>query len=343
MSTVVVTGDQPDLHDMPGHPEHAGRLKAVRRQLALDGLMGRVRVESLWPADTASLSAVHTAQYLAHLQATSRLPTARFLEPDTYVTPHSYEIACLAAGGAVSAVDAVLLGEAHNAAVLVRPPGHHATRSRAMGFCLINNVAVAARHAQRAHDVERVAIVDYDVHHGNGTQDIFYDDPTVLYVSTHQSPLYPGTGSIAETGRGGGRGYTVNVPLPPGVGDDGFFAVFSEVVLPILDQFRPELVLVSVGFDAHWTDPLASMSLSLTGYDRLARRLIDGASAWCDGRIVFLMEGGYDLQVLGVGWANIVRALLGDEDADDPFGPGDAWPPDVHPIIVALRRTHGLS
>jgi len=342
LTTLVVTDSQPDAHDLPGHPEHAGRLQAVRHRLAADGLMERVRSETLRPADPALLSAVHTTQYLGQLQATARLPGPRLLEPDTYVTPRSYAIACLAAGGTVRATEAVLTGEAHNAAALIRPPGHHATRSRAMGFCLINNVAVAARYARRDQGVERVAIVDYDVHHGNGTQDIFYDDPSVLYVSTHQSPLYPGTGNMAETGRGAGRGYTLNVPLPPGVGDDGFWQVFTGVVLPALDRFRPELVLVSVGFDAHWADPLANLALSLTGYDRLARCLIEGAESWCAGRIVFVMEGGYDPEVLSCGWANITRALLGDKDAADPLGFVDGWSPDAGPIIEELRQIHGL-
>ena len=340
---LVVTGEQPDAHDLPGHPEHAGRLQAVRRQLAEDGLLERVRVRPLPPVDPALLDAVHTPSYLAQLRATAKLPAARLLEPDTYITPQSYHIACLAAGGAVQAVEAVLTADAQSAAVLIRPPGHHATRSRAMGFCLINNIAVAARHAQRAHGVERVAIVDYDVHHGNGTQDIFYDDPTVLYVSTHQSPLYPGSGSPAETGRGSGAGFTVNIALPPGVGDEGFVRLFDEVVLPALDRFQPDVVLVSAGFDAHWADPLANMALSLTGYDRLARSLIDGARKWCEGRIVFVMEGGYDLQVLAHGWTNIVRALLDDSVAFDPLGLTDAWSPDVRPITEELRRIHRLT
>ncbi len=342
MTCVVVTGEQPDAHDLPGHPEHAGRLRAVRRQLAEDSLLERVCVEALQPVDPALLDTVHTPSYLAQLKATARLPAARLVEPDTYVTPQSYEIACLAAGGAVKAVDAVLAGATQGAAVLIRPPGHHATRSRAMGFCLINNIAVAARFARRAHAVERVAIVDYDVHHGNGTQDIFYDDPNVLYVSTHQSPLYPGSGSMTETGRGPGTGFTVNVPLPPGVGDEGFVQVFDEVVLPSLDRFRPDAVLVSVGFDAHWADPLANMNLSLTGYDRLARLLIEGARAWCEGRIVFVMEGGYDLEVLAHGWANIVRALLDENTPVDPLGLRDAWSPNVGAITEELRRIHEL-
>ncbi|MCZ7538837.1 MAG: histone deacetylase [Anaerolineae bacterium] len=342
MTTLVVTGSQPDAHDLPGHPEHAGRLQAVRRRLGEDGLLERVRSESLRPVDPSLLGAVHTPQHLDQLQATARLPGSRMLEPDTYATPRSYEIACLAAGGTVRAVEAVLAGEARNAAALIRPPGHHATRSRAMGFCLINNVAVAARHALRVQGVERVAIVDYDVHHGNGTQDIFYDDPAILYLSTHQSPLYPGTGSMTETGRGAGWGFTLNVPLPPGVGDEGFWQVFCAVVLPALDRFRPDLVLVSLGFDAHWADPLANLALSLSGYDRLARCLIEGAETWCAGRIVFVMEGGYDLEVLSCGWANLIRALLGDEGAADPLGSARGWTPDVRPIIEELRYIHGL-
>jgi acetoin utilization deacetylase AcuC-like enzyme len=285
---------------------------------------------------------VHVASYLTQLEKTGQATSVQLLDPDTYATPSSFSIALLAAGAAAKAADAVLSGRATQAVALVRPPGHHATRARAMGFCLINNVAIAARFSQRVHQVERIAIVDYDVHHGNGTQDIFYEDPSVLYISTHQSPLYPGTGSLYETGRAAGEGFTINIPLPPGVGDEGYEQVFQQVILPALERFRPDLILASVGFDAHWADPLANMSLSLQGYHRLTQGLIESAQTLCAGRIVFVMEGGYHLDVLSHGWANIVRALLSDTSVSDPLGPAQAPSRDVSRIVTQVRSVHGL-
>jgi acetoin utilization deacetylase AcuC-like enzyme len=287
--------------------------------------------------------AAHTEDYLELLARTSRLTGVAMMGMDTYVTPQSYEIARLAAGGVLRAVDAVMRGETDSALAAIRPPGHHATPSMGMGFCLLNNVAIAARYAQRAHDSERVLIVDYDVHHGNGTQDVFYDDPTVLYISTHQSPLYPGTGAVNDTGRGVGTGFTLNIPLPPGVGDHGYARVFEDIILPAARRFDPELILVSVGFDAHWADPLANMQLSLAGYDRLARMLVTAARELCAGRIVFVLEGGYNLQVLGQGWANVARALLGDEAPGDALGPARQPEPPVDLLVDRIRQVHKLA
>jgi acetoin utilization deacetylase AcuC-like enzyme len=261
---------------------------------------------------------------------------------DTYVTSQSYEIARLAVGGALRGVEAVVRGEVDSAIVAIRPPGHHATRTHGMGFCLLNNVAIAARCAQSTYEVERVLIVDYDVHHGNGTQDIFYTDPTVLYISTHESPLYPGTGTVRETGEDAGEGYTLNIPMPAGVGDEGYRCAFEQVVIPAAQRFRPDLVLVSAGFDAHWGEPLAHMRLSLAGYDGLARLLIDAAQDLCGGRIVFVMEGGYNLPVLAHGWANVTRALLGEGEGVDPLGPAPGKEPPVDGLVGRIRQLHKL-
>jgi acetoin utilization deacetylase AcuC-like enzyme len=212
-----------------------------------------------------------------------------------------------------------------------------------MGFCLLNNAAIAARYAQRVFGVGRVLIADYDVHHGNGTQDVFYADPTVLYISTHQYPLYPGTGAVQETGEGDGAGYTLNIPLPPGVGDQGYIRAIEEIVMPSARRFAPELVLVSAGFDAHWADPLANMRLTLTGFDHLSRALLRGAQEWCQGRIVFVMEGGYNLDVLGNAWANVARALLGDATAADPIGPASAREPSIDSLIERIKQIHKLT
>jgi len=343
MSSASVTDTRFDAHTMANHPENAGRLQAIRRRLDEDGLTGRLVSLEPRPVDDDTVFAAHTQRYVAQLRRTSELSSVAMMGLDTYITPQSYELARLAAGGVVGAVDAVMRGDVDNALAAVRPPGHHATPSQGMGFCLLNNIAIAARYAQREHGLERIVIVDYDVHHGNGTQDILYGDPAVLYISTHQSPLYPGTGGIGETGQGVGTGYTLNIPLPPGVGDAGYSQVFDEIVLPAMQRYTPELILVSVGFDAHWNDPLANMQLTLNGYDRLARSLLAAAGELCEGRIVFVLEGGYNLQVLSHGWANIGRALLGDSSVLDPVGPATGREPSVDTVLSQIRQLHKLS
>ena len=264
------------------------------------------------------------------------------IDHDTYAVPTSYEIAGLSAGGVVQAVDAVLAGEANNGLAAVRPPGHHATPFRPMGFCLLSNIALAAKHAQQQYNIQRVLIVDYDVHHGNGTQDVFYSDDSVLFISTHQSPFYPGTGSKTEIGEGNGTGFTINIPLSGGYGDESYRAIFEQIIWDAAKRFQPELILVSAGYDAHWVDPLASMKLSLSGYDHLVRELLKMANALCDGKIVFVMEGGYDLKALSHGIRNIAHALLGDEDISDPYGAADGSSPNVQPIIDEIRAIHKL-
>jgi acetoin utilization deacetylase AcuC-like enzyme len=343
MSTALVTDSRYAVHTLDGHPEHAGRLVAVQRALDDESFPGRLVRLAPQSADDESLLAVHTPQYLALLEKTSELDAPASLGADTYVVPQSYEVARLAAGGVLRAVDAVMCGEADNALAAIRPPGHHATPSMGMGFCLLNNIAIAARYAQRVHHITRVLVVDYDVHHGNGTQETFYADPAVLYISTHQFPLYPGTGSVHETGAMDGAGYTLNIPLSPGVGDAGYARVFEEIVIPAARRFAPQLILVSVGFDAHWNDPLANMRLSLTGYDRLARVLVTSARELCEGRIVFVMEGGYNLDVLGNGWANIRRALSGDSAVVDPLGPSHSREPSVNQLIEKIKQIHKLT
>jgi acetoin utilization deacetylase AcuC-like enzyme len=213
-----------------------------------------------------------------------------------------------------------------------------------MGFCLLNNVAVAARYAQRRHGLERVAIVDIDVHHGNGSQDAFYDDPSVLYVSTHQYPFYPGTGQASEIGAGAGRGANVNIPLPGRSGDAEYAAAFDQVVEPVVRRFRPELLLVSCGFDAHFADPLAGMSLSVDGYGALTERVIALGGELCAGRTVFALEGGYHLTALPWGVRRVIELLLGDTPAPDPLGlpPDTPRPPDVERVLAEVRALHGL-
>ncbi len=343
MGVAFATDPRFAAHTMQGHPENAARLEAVTQQLRQDGLWERLLHVPVEPAPDAAITAVHTPQHLARLARTAQLRGLAMWGADTYVTPASYEAAKLAAGAVMRVVDAVLGGEARSGIAAVRPPGHHATPHEAMGFCLLNNVAIGARHAQRAHGLERVAIVDCDVHHGNGTQDVFYSDPSVLYISTHQSPLYPGTGAVDEIGRGRGRGYTANIPLPPGVGNAGYRRAFDEVVVPLVRRFAPQLVLVSLGFDAHWSDPLANMRLSLEGYDALVRALIASAEALCEGRIVFVMEGGYNVQALAHGWANVGRALFGDDVRTDPLGAATEDAGEVEQLLERVKRVHKLT
>jgi acetoin utilization deacetylase AcuC-like enzyme len=295
MSVVLVTSDRfADHLTPPGHPERVERAETMQvvasrwRQQA--GVVTTPR-----EATDEDLLRVHGAAYVEALKK-ARGRTG-MLDADTYLSPESDEVARLAAGAVLTAVDYALEAPGQRAVALVRPPGHHAEANRGMGFCLYNNIAVGAAWA-RARGLARVAIVDYDVHHGNGTQWMFYDDPTVLFVSSHQYPFYPGTGAAGETGKDAGIGYTVNFPLEAGATDADFDRVYSAAVIPLLEQFRPELVLVSAGFDAHERDPLGQMRMTTDGFGVLSTRLLRAADQWCQGRVVFVSEGGYDTQAL---------------------------------------------
>ena len=344
MSAVCVSHPRFVEHDFPRHPEHAGRIRAVWEALDESGLSQMLLPALPEPATDAQILSVHSEAHLRRLVNISRGHGLTLIDQDTYALPQSLEVARLAAGAAVRAVDAVLTGESESAMALVRPPGHHATRGRQMGFCLLNNIAIGARHAVERHQLGRVLIFDYDVHHGNGTQDIFYADPNVMFISIHQSPHYPGTGSLAEIGSGAGRGSTMNLPIPAGYGDAGYQALFREVVKPAVERYQPELMLISLGFDAYFSDPLSGMRLSLGGYDWLARATIELAGQVCNGKIVFVMEGGYDLAALAHGWANVARALLDIHEVSDPFGaPRSARSAaSLNQIIAETQRLHRL-
>jgi acetoin utilization deacetylase AcuC-like enzyme len=313
-----------------GHPERPQRLEALRDGLRREGL--EARLESCRPRDTTrgELLRVHTAAHVAAVAATAGR-TLRF-DPDTQAGPHSYAAALRAAGAVTEAVDRLLDRSLDRAFCLVRPPGHHAEADRAMGFCLFNNVAVAAAQAL-ARGLSRVAIVDFDVHHGNGTQHTFEADPRVLYVSSHAYPFYPGTGSLLEVGTGRGRGFTVNLPLPPGMGDGEYARVYRDVVEPIGCAFDPELVLVSAGFDAWGGDPLAPMALTARGYADLADVCLAIAAGAAGGRAVFALEGGYDLAGLAASGAAVARALLGEKHT--PVPPAGR---ELEPLLTEYRR-----
>jgi acetoin utilization deacetylase AcuC-like enzyme len=298
-------------HAPQAWPESPERLRAILDRFAASGVLERAELLPVRPATDCELRRIHDDHYLCRLEALSKRGGA-YLDPDTVVTGESYAVARLAVGGCLAAVDAAFSESGPHASLcLVRPPGHHAFSGRGTGFCLLNNVAIAAAHALAEHDLERVVIVDWDVHHGNGTEAIFYERRDVLYLSIHQSPLYPGTGSLTDTGAGEGQGYNINLPLPPGVGDEGFLAAFDRLFLPIARAYRPQLVLISSGHDAHFADPLGSMCLTASGYHQLAARMRDLAGESADGRLIAVLEGGYHEEALGWSLLAVLDALAG--------------------------------
>lgn len=329
-------------HNLPSHPENARRLEHILDTLEDEAILAQLSQLTPRPATLEELQLVHTPGHIEHVRRAAE-EGGGYLDPDTYVSARSFDAALMAAGGLIRATEAVLDGEIANAFALVRPPGHHATATRAMGFCLFNNIAVATQAALSREAVERILIVDFDVHHGNGTQDAFIDDPNVFYFSTHQYPYYPGTGHWNETGQGAGSGTVLNVPLPTGVGDDGYMRIFSELWGPLAERCQPDLILVSAGYDAHWGDPLAQMNLSLTGYAHIERELVRMAEQFCDGRIVFTLEGGYQLDVLSYGVLNAFYAMMGEETITDPLGPSPRPGRSVDNLITRLKNLHELN
>jgi acetoin utilization deacetylase AcuC-like enzyme len=330
-------------HNYPGHPEGSQRLTHIWARLEQSDLLPALTPIPARPVDEALLHAVHAPDYVEQVKRVAGRGGGH-LDMDTYVARRSYDAALMAAGGLVEAIGAVLDGTVRNAFALIRPPGHHALHDRGMGFCLFNNVAIAARYALDVRGLDRVLIVDFDVHHGNGTQDTFFDTDSVLFFSTHQYPFYPGSGHWKERGVGRGEGYTVNVPLPYGVGDEGFRTVFQQVLYPIARRYQPQIILVSAGFDAHWNDPLAALHLSLAGYNTLCHMLGEMADELCEGRLVYTLEGGYHLDVLAHAAANTFRTLLGRhyDQCSDPFGPSPYDEQPVDDIVAHLRTFHSI-
>jgi acetoin utilization deacetylase AcuC-like enzyme len=344
MPIAVIASPEYRKHDFPDHPENAARLEAI--ETALDspalGLREFLRYLAPQPASTAQIATAHTPAYIHALERAMQRAPGYVDHAPTYVVPESFAVAVLAAGGAIRAVDAVLSGEVRGAFALVRPPVHHAVPDQPMGFCLFNNVAIATRHAQAAYGLKRVLIVDFDVHHGNGTQDIFYADPSVLFISTHQEGIYPGTGAADETGTAEGEGFNLNVPLLANAGDRAFARVLAEVIEPAADRFAPELVMVSAGFDAHWLDPLASLQLTLNGYAALTRGLSALAQRHCGGKLVLVLEGGYHLPALSAGVVTVLRTLMGEHAVPDTLGPAPRREPDVTALLRHIRTLHQL-
>jgi acetoin utilization deacetylase AcuC-like enzyme len=307
MSTVIISHPACLQHlTPPGHPERPDRLRAVEGALEAEKFQMLARAQAPL-AELETIALCHPMDYITAIrEATPKEGMVR-LDADTSMSPGSFEAALRAAGGAVLAVDEVVAKKAGNAFVATRPPGHHAETARPMGFCLFDNAAIAARYAQKRHGIDRTAIVDFDVHHGNGSQEIFWDDKTVMYCSTHQMPLFPGTGAVGESGE---HDTVVNAPLRPGDGAAAFCVAMESRILPRLADFRPELIIISAGFDAHMDDPLANINLAEEDFAWATRKIMEVADRHAGGRIVSLLEGGYDLQALGNSVAAHVGALM---------------------------------
>ena len=294
-----------------GHPERPDRVRAIEDRLRADGLFAKARLIEPRAATDEEILRCHAADYLRIVKEDVAEGLDRVSTGDTPLSPRSLEVARLAAGGVIAAVDAVFAGEVRNAFAVVRPPGHHATPRKGMGFCLFDNVAIAARHAQWRHGARRVLVADWDVHHGNGTQDIFFEDGSVLFFDTHQHPLYPGTGRADETGRGAGAGLTINCPFPAGAGRKEIAGAFRDKLVPAAEAFKPDLVLVSAGFDSRVGDPLGGFRLTDDDFAELTGIVLEIAAEHCGGRLVSTLEGGYALDGLAAAAASHGRALMG--------------------------------
>ena len=350
MPTAFTLDDAHGVHAAPGHRESPLRLDATAALLHEDGILSRLHRFPVPEAGRAALERVHTAAYLDALdEATERLTAAgpdamQWLDEDTFLRAGSVGVAKRSVGGLLGLVDAVMTGAAPNAMAVCRPPGHHARPGAAMGFCLLAGAAAAARHAQAAHGAERVLIIDFDVHHGNGTEEAFLDDPSVLALSSHHFPLWPGTGELGVVGTGAGAGFTVNLPLPIGAGGDAVVALYRRVLPPLAARFRPDLVLVAAGYDAHYLDPIGGLALGMTHYADLVRLCLDVADRHAGGRAVFTLEGGYNPDALAHGVLTTLRLL--ENPSALPSDPFDAPPDgvrDLTALTAAVLAQHRLA
>lgn len=296
------------IHTQSQHPERKERLEHIVAAITEGDLLKRVEMFEPLPAKVEEIALIHDRRYISSVEE-SCLNGEYSLDLDTYIVPDSYRVALFSAGGALTGLRKIFEQSLRKVFVLNRPPGHHAEKNRAMGFCLFNNIAVAAAVARRDYGLERIAIVDWDVHHGNGTQHSFENDRAVLFISLHQSPAFPGTGNTQEVGRGDGEGFTVNIPLPAGSGDAEYKIFFEQVVVPILDAYKPELLLVSAGQDAYRHDPLAGMALTHQGYYNMASSLAGVAERWSKGRMLLCLEGGYHLKGQAGAVVQVLNAL----------------------------------
>ena len=337
MKTGIIQDDLFLQHDTGTfHPERKERLISIRE--GLRSYPRRDKLLQLKPrlASETELRLIHPSSYIRNIQATDGKPSTQ-LDPDTVASAMSYEVARYAAGSLLALIDAVFAGEIANGFAFVRPPGHHAEPDRPMGFCLFSNAAIGAAYALQKYKLSKVLVIDFDVHHGNGTQEAFYESSNVLYVSTHQFPLYPGTGDFPEIGRGAGAGYTVNFPLPARTGDATYNLIFDNAVVPIAESYRPDFLLVSAGYDAHIDDPLAGMEVSPEGFGGISQTLVRLAEKLCAGKVVFLLEGGYDLKGLRESALKSLDVLTG-QHSQTP-----SWTPDAafDAVLEKSRRSLG--
>ncbi|MGD8620853.1 MAG: histone deacetylase [Anaerolineales bacterium] len=337
---IVVAAVKSSHHILSGHPEGPHRFQSIRDQLS-EHLGDSVQWVEPEPIEAATLELVHSPSYIDFIREQASQGPGIVDYGDTYVTKSSFQDAINATAGALTLLDRIMKGEHRKGFAIIRPPGHHATSQKAMGFCLFNNIAITARRALNM-GLQRLAIVDFDVHHGNGTQDIFYSDPDILYISTHQWGIFPGTGSKTEIGQGEGRGATVNVPLPGGVGDAGFNIVFDHLIIPVLRRFQPEMLFVSAGYDAHINDPLASLQLTTPGYYHLTRKLVEFADDFCEGRVLMVLEGGYNPDALARSIRNSCLALNYQKLTTEPDTEAQLAEPDIKDLVDQLRKIHKI-
>ena len=329
-------------HDTGSHPENSQRLVAIMSHLEKTGTKEKLTCLPPRPASIEELKMVHAPEYISQIKSRAA-DGGGWLDADTVMCPKSYEVALYAAGGVLTGVEAVMKAKVDSVVALVRPPGHHAIHNRAMGFCIFNNVAIAAKYALANFNLSRVLIVDFDVHHGNGTQDTFYADSKVLYFSTHEYPFYPGTGSINQIGSGEGEGVTVNFPMTAGWGDEEYLRAFNEVLIPVAQRFQPQLILVSAGFDPHWADSIAMMQVSVTGFAQMVAILKKLAIELCQGHLVFTLEGGYNLQVAASAVKATFDVLLDSPEIVDPLGKSSARKPrGFEEHIEKIKKIHHL-
>src|SRR3990170_7285996 len=308
-------------HNTGNHPENSNRLTTIIKWIENENLTKKLINLTPIPATVEQISLIHDREYIHNVKEACEklippLPPLEKggrgeLDADTVISEDSYDAALLAAGGVITGVDAVFEGKIHNAFCCVRPPGHHAEKKRAMGFCIFNNIAIGAKYAQKMYNVKRVFIIDWDVHHGNGTQNAFYNDPAVFYVSLHQEYLFPGTGRSDETGNGDGKGFTMNLPLPHGQGDKEYISLFKKRIYPKIINYKPDLIMISAGFDAHINDPLGSMNITSEGFGKLTDIICEASDKVCKGRIVSVLEGGYNLEALGESVVFHLKSLIG--------------------------------
>lgn len=331
-------------HDTRDHVEGKDRLTAIDTILVNTRVKEQLTPLQPRPATIDEIAAVHDRDYINNLKCETE-SGGGWLDPDTYVSKGSWEAALYAAGGLMNAVDAVMNKKVGSAFALVRPPGHHAVRLHQMGFCLFNNVSVAAKFALSNYNIKRILIIDYDVHHGNGTQDAFYSDSQVLYLSTHEYPWYPFTGSAEEMGSGPGEGYNVNIPLEADLGDREYLSVFNEVLTPVAKRYQPDLIMVSAGYDAHWQDSISNMNVTTMGYARMAKIIKSISDEVCPGRLVFTLEGGYNRMALAYSVTATFELMLGSTEVRDPLGapPMEYSPRDFDGFIKHIRSIHKLQ